>query len=215
MKAKALLLAALIAVSIAPAAKASLAYNFASLTPGNGANTPAESLGFEFITGSNILTVNALAFFDLNSSGLAFDHEVGIYDAFGDLLVSTIVLTTDPIVDSFNYDTLLTPYDLQPNTTYIIAAETGPDSSDFFTWSPNGSFDPGITFVTDLFSASTSLTFPTTTDTNTGLFGPNFEFTTGGESVPEPSAGILVGTALLILAFFRPLRKLAQRRASL
>ena len=70
------------------------------------------------------------------STGLAADHEVGIFDTSGDLLVSAVVLTADPITDSFNYDTLLTPFDLSPNTTYIVAAETGPNGSDIFRLEP-------------------------------------------------------------------------------
>lgn len=205
-KTNALLLTICAIALMAPTAQASLAFNFVTPTAGDGGNTPAESLGYEFTTGADILEVTALGFYDFFSAGagLAADHEVGIFDTSGDLLVSAIVLTTDPITDSFNYDTLETPFELSPNSTYIVAAETGPSGSDIFVWSPTGSFDPEITFVTDLFTASPSLTLPGTTDSNIGLFGPNFEFTA---TTPEPTPALLVGAALLMLALRRSLTR--------
>jgi len=155
------------------------------------------SLGWSFSTNTAV-TVTALGFFDdstLNppGPGLSQPHDVGIYDSSGNLLVSTTVLQTDPLIGHFRYDTI-TPYILPAGLTFTIAAETGNDN---YTWDTTGfTVDASINFVQDEFVLSSSLAFPTesagiTGDQGGAWFGP--DFTIGASAVPEPGSLTLAG----------------------
>ncbi|OPX19226.1 MAG: hypothetical protein BZ151_10360 [Desulfobacca sp. 4484_104] len=189
----------LVALMAGPAL-ANLAVDFSSVTQ-NFTNYNW-SLGWEFTTKAPV-TVAALGFYDDLKNGLTQNHDVGIYDAVGNLLVSTTVLPTDPLTSWFRFHSI-TPYTLAAGQTYYIQAVTG---SENYTWYTNGLVvDPSITYNTDAYyiPANGVLTFPNASDGHTqalggGYFGPNF--TTS--AVPLPSALLLVGSGFLGLVGWR------------
>ena len=77
------------------------------------------SLGYKFSVNSDI-DVTALGFFDYNNDGLAYSHEVGIWDAAATLLASVTFLIvhagTPPDPDSVE---VLPFYPNQSNTFYF------------------------------------------------------------------------------------------------
>lgn len=158
------------------------------------------SLGWEFNVNS-ALSVTALGFYDDNQNGLSEDSHVGIFNSSGMLLVSTTVTTSDPLTGFFRYSAI-SPFVLAAGNGYRIAATTG---SMNYTWDPTGfSVDPRITFVSDVYTSSTTLVFPNEgcCSVSQGYFGPNFLI--GGDvAVSEPATLALLGAGLLGLAALR------------
>lgn len=197
-----LLLALSLVAFMAGPALAGLAVDFSSVTTdftnGNW------SLGWEFTTTAPV-TVKALGFYDDLKNGLTQNHAVGIYDTAGTLLVSTTVLTTDPLVSFFRMHNI-TPLVLAGSTTYFIQAVTGTEN---YTWGTNGFVvDPSISFNVDAFfgPASGVLAFPNDSDGITdGYFGPNFST---DYAAPLPSTLVFLGSGLMGLI------GLARRRLS-
>ena len=115
---------------------------------------------------------------------------VRIYDGSGNVLASTTVLTTDPIVGSSQlfYSQAITPVTLSANTTYYIA-EDGAQNA--YYGASGKTTDPSISYGTGVSATSAGAT-PTSDAIGLGTnsyFGPNFEVA----SVPEPSSMILLG----------------------
>jgi hypothetical protein len=179
-----LLLALSLTAILAGPALADLAVDFNGAV--NNATNGSWSMGFEFLTNTPVI-VGALGFYDHNMSQ---SHAVGIYDAAKNLLVSTTVLTSDPLSGFFRYHSIA-PLLLPAGQTYVIAAVTGKDK---YTWDPSGFVtDPSITYLSARFKYSTVLVFPGTADYITrGGFGPNFQF-----SAPLPGSLILLGSGLV------------------
>jgi hypothetical protein len=169
-------------VGVQPADAAAISFSSTAV------NTGEFSVGFEF----DVLVpveVTALGFYDYLADGLAESHAVGIYDSSGTLLLSGTVVPGDPLIDGFRYTTVA-PFVLAAGAGYRIAAVTGADA---YAYNPNSfAVDPAISYVRSRYTASSTLVFPTGTDTLTGYFGPNFEF----EAVPEPATLLLVGIGL-------------------
>jgi hypothetical protein len=198
-----LLLALSLVVLLASPALAGLAVDFTGVnvnfTNGNW------SMGWEFTTNGPV-TVQALGFYDDNKDGLTQNHDVGIYNAAGVLLVSTTVLTTDPLVSFFRMHNVASTV-LPGSDTYYIMAVTG---SENYTWLTNGfTVDPSINFVQDAYFTPPGgvLAFPNGFNVTgaDGLFGPNFS-TTG--VAPLPSTLVFLGSGLVGLI------GLARRRLS-
>jgi hypothetical protein len=171
----AIAIALALTVPVARADDAIPAISF-QLTPANVGTDDPQSLGWVFSTNTDV-AVSALGFYVGAQNGLTQTHEVGIYDLSGNLLVSTTVSSSDPLVGWFAYHPVATTV-LSAGGTYVIAAETGADP---LAWNPNGfTVSPSINWVSDAWVYSDSLVFPTGSDyalygVNTnGYFGPNF-----------------------------------------
>jgi hypothetical protein len=156
---------------------------------------PGWSLGYEFSVSSN-LKVNALGFYDAHGAPLHDTHDVGIYDTTGTLLAQTTVTNSDLVSDNFRYHPI-SGLTLHAGQSYYLAAATG--TVDNYTWgTTNTQTGPGITYLTDVFVASATLTFPTSSDGMTtlskaGWFGPNFRVS----SSPEPGSLLLLSLGTL------------------
>jgi hypothetical protein len=150
---------------------------------------PSYSFGYEFLANSD-MTVTQLGYFA--DTELTETHVVGIYTASGTLLASTTVTNADSLTDFFRYSAIA-PLVLTAGQEYVIAGTSG--VIDPYAFTPTSfSFDPSLTFVTDLFDESSSLIFPTSSSGVVGYFGPNFQFTS---AVPEPST-LLLGSIAAI-----------------
>jgi hypothetical protein len=156
------------------------------------------TLGYEFTTSTNF-DINALGYWD---DGLGNNHEVGIWNSQGTLLVSTTVLGTDPLTGGFRWDLLSSDFLLVPGT-YLIGGEYLGNGNPF----PNGASGitalPGYTYVTDEQSQGTGLIFPTFSSGggygDNGILAADFSI---GSTVPEPSAVALLGSILAVAMYF-------------
>jgi hypothetical protein len=167
-------------------------------------------LGWEFLVASPV-QVTSLGFWDYLGDGFhtvtggPASVDVGIWSADQTLLVSTTVAGTDSISNvlpdgsGFRFDSLTSPYTLQPGTYYIGGTNNSTESYVFYPGS-SVSYDPAVTWLSGQYAYSDTLVFPGTTDccTPAGWFGPNF--TIGSDAVPEPGTGVLcVGAGLWLV----------------
>lgn len=144
------------------------------------------SLGWEFDVLKPVW-VGRLGYFNYGplGAGITTPHQVGIFDASGNLLVSATVNPGDPVQGWFAWKPLTSPFLLPVGTGYRIAATTGP--LDLYTYSVSSiTVDPDIAWVTNRYvrTPTSTLLFPTRTiGSYPGyhFFGPNFDI------VPEPA----------------------------
>ena len=144
-------------------------------------NVPGNTIGWEFYLPSPV-TVTSLGVYD---TGLNVNHDVGIWDATGNLIADTTVLPTDPLLSGYLWHSV-SPAGLGAGTYYIGAYFTGTDDFYYFN-TDTVATDPAVTFIHATYYEGSSLSFPNqTTDTVNGRFGPNFQFDLG--PVPEPGS---------------------------
>jgi len=160
------------------------------------------SLGWEFNVLSPV-TVTTLGFYDDLMNGLTENHDVGIWDPSGSLLVSGTVTPGSPLVGWFRW-TAVPLTTLAVGDGYRIAATTG---SENYTWEPNGlTVVPQIELVQSRETSSSTLVYPENTDVQYGIFGPNFNIV---KPVPEPASVAALGLMAsgLLAPLYRRLRK--------
>ena len=167
-----------------------------NITGGQDFGPSSWNLGFSFTANSNV-DVIALG----NWAGAAFpqDQQVGLWDSQGDLLASVYVTNSDTLVGTSRF-AAITPVALVAGQTYVVGAEGGADyTGEIPDAGGTISFDPRISYVTDLYSyndgANDPLVEPTETEDEAySWFGANFEL-----GVPEPTTWslMLVGVGAL------------------
>jgi hypothetical protein len=153
------------------------------------------TLGYEFITSTNF-NIDALGYWD---DGLQNDHEVGIWDTSGTLLVSTTVLGTDPLTGHFRYGSIAN-FLLAPGT-YRIGGEFLGNFNPFPSDAVGVTTTSGFTWVADYQLIGAGLNFPTNTFNNygnNGIFAANF-MVSEGAAVPEPGTISLMLLSILVL----------------
>jgi len=159
---------------------------------GNG----SKIYGFEFEANSAV-SVTALGNLDATGSGFSQPQQVGLWDLDGNLLASTFVDNSDPLVnDKWRFHEI-TPVTLTSGQSYIVGGQGGADFTAFIN---TPYVDPRITFVQDRHGyvgsfSNDPLFFPNESD-NRGLneasyFGANFQLA----AVPEPGSLVLFGFA--------------------
>lgn len=163
-------------------------------------DTWAYTLGYQFTT-SVALSINALGYWD---DGLGNNHQVGIWNSDGTLLLSTTVRGSDPLMGHFLYDPI-SPFSLAAGT-YVIGGEFL-GNGDPFTRNPTGVHAmPGYTWDEDRQIAGSGLVFPTE---STNGYGPNgilvvdFSVASAELANPEPATVVLMLSAMLVGARFR------------
>jgi len=160
-------------------------------TIGNMNTGSSFTLGYSFST-SVPFSVDALAYL---VDGDGINHQVGLWDSGGTLLVSTTVLNTDPIQDHFQYHSIPT-LSLVPGS-YTIGGQ-----------SPNGHLPvnaggvmtvPGFTWTGDKWVyAPGELSYPWQQTNGAGQNGYlAATFSIAPAPVPLPAAAVLFGSGLI------------------
>jgi hypothetical protein len=181
---------------IAPAAAyAGSAFEFSSAS--HDSSNGSWVFGVDFTVGSSDLLVSSLGYFDDNGDGFLSDHEVGIYDAGGNLLASTDVTNSDPLTGHFRFDAI-TPLTLLAGNSYIVVGVNG---SDHYTYvDPGFVTDPDIIYHGAEYGNGNTLFDPSASHNNfnDGFWGPNFQVGVASAS-PEPATFSFMGMGLTVL----------------
>jgi len=150
------------------------------------------TLGWEF-TLSGSIQVNDLAFYDDGEDGLAYSHELGLWDSNGTLLASGTVLagTASPLVNQWR-EIAVSPAQLGPGDYFIGALFVYYDDP---VWSPVAqqtltgfASAPGVTYDNATIALGSTLSNPSAYFGASGNFGANFVFS----PVPEPGSILLL-----------------------
>lgn len=163
-----------------------------SFSGGGNATSGSDQLyGWEFDVLAPI-DVTSLGVGDTNSDGLVISHDVGIFRLSDQSLLfsATVPSGTSGILDNgFRYVTLGSSQALTPDR-YVIAMTMPQQNGDTQSiGNTSVTTAPQIKYITSRFDGGSTLAFPTTAGAFAeGMFGPNFQFTAGSNSVPEPGA---------------------------
>jgi hypothetical protein len=169
-------------------------------------NNNAWTLGFSFNVNTPI-TVTGLAYYNPSAAGDA----VGLWDANGNLLATTIVTSSDPFLGNgfLQYSSLFASVTL-PDGTYTVGGEN--NGTQVYSYL-NGGFStiPQVTFLQDEFTLGPVLTMPTSSSLGgaNGWFGGDVVIN-GSIKTNVPDGGstmALLSSGLLALGAIR--RKLS------
>jgi hypothetical protein len=207
---------ALLAVSLTPYASARAAVSLGVDFPADSAadyGVSSWNLGWSFTANSNVEVVGLGNW--AGGSSFPQDQQIGLWNSSGVLLASVYVTGSETPLGSAPWVfEAITPVALVAGQTYIVGAEGGADYTGVVA---AATFDPRITFITDLYTynggANSPLVEPVLTEgygaSAAGWFGGNIELS--ASATPEPStwAMMLLGFAGLGFAGYRQRHKLA------
>lgn len=195
----------LVLLSIATSASAALAQvpamNFSAYSTNATSITSTRGYSFNVIEPNGIY-VTHLTFFDDLSDGLADRHSVGLWDNQGNLLASAGISagTVDPLDSTGMFRAkAITPLFLPAGSNYAVGGTFEAGSADLQAISMTGlTMGPALTYGELRFinNGLSTLTFPTSTISSTGLPGGSFIY----QAVPEPGTMIALGAGLLAIA---------------
>jgi hypothetical protein len=191
---QALLVVATLVLAGASAAQAAPIFSISNAT-GQTLGNPPFTLGFEF-TASSAFTATDLGLFDADGNGLAESHLVGLWNAGGTLLATTVVPggVAGTLVNGFRY-VAIAPVLLTPGTYRVGALYLSGVEPLIFPGAATGfATIAGITFAASRFVDGGVLADPTVSASNEpSYFGPNVNVVA---AVPEPFTLMLVGSGL-------------------
>ena len=194
---------------LVPTASFSAAIDFASAPVAHDSQL---SLGFVFTTNADV-EVTSLGYYDEDQDGFLTNHEVGIFNSNGQLLISTMLTAgSESHLDGLYRYRAVTPITLPANETFTIAATTG-GNADGFAFGTNATIsgfvvDPSINVASDaarfIYQDDDILRLPTDAFIYTIYGGPNFNGRVNDVSgVPEPATATLALSALAALQLWR------------
>lgn len=154
---------------------------------------PPFTLGFSF-TAQNAMNLTALGIFDDSQNGLAESHQLGLWDAGGNLLASATIGsgTSGTLIGNFRYVDLATVVTLAAGQTYQIGAlyTSGADPLIFPGLATGFTTDPSIAFLQATFAGGGTLVNPNVpAGASPSYFGPNALLS----PVPEPATMAVFG----------------------
>lgn len=171
-----------------------------SFTGGSTGTPNNNTMGWIF-TLSAPATVGALGVWDQGGDGLAFTHDVSIWNnSNGSLLLRATISsgTSAPLTNGFRYSSSITVSSgttTLPIGTYVIAAGYASGNTDVVTYGvPTGNITtaPGVTYVQNRITTGVNV-FPTASGPQgNGFFGANFLIGTVSASAPEPGTFALL-----------------------
>lgn len=166
-------------------------------TSSGGSNDPNNgfTMGVRFDTNLSII-IDSLGVLDVNENGLDVAHDVGLWDAFGNLLASVTVLagTGSTLQDGFRFASI-TPVELAAGETFIVAAYYAKNAPGDKLFDTTHTPDPAIALDSvTMFASGGSLDFP---DLVSFDFRSTASFTF---FVPEPTTALLLTAGLVGLA---------------
>lgn len=179
-------------------------------SPNNASWATAASIGFEFTVNTNMYVT------DLGYLGTTDTHDVGIYDAGTQILLTstTVPSGTAASGDGFSYVSI-TPYLLLAGNTYVLAgSETTSADPYIYDAVPPPTYNPAISFIEERYVINAGvLQYPDLTVADRhGYFGPNFQFQEAGAAVPETST-LLIWSLLGIVVGVKGLHKRLNRKS--
>jgi len=151
--------------------------------------------------------VSALGLWDYGSDGFYVSHNVGLYNSGGTSLGSVAIqsgtgsASQGPLMEGgvFRFEDLASSISLNSGSTYTILAHN-PSASDVFIWTDVDSITmaDGLSYGDPRSASAGALTYVTDHQWSSweGIFGPNFQT---GQTVPEPSSFVLLGTGAICL----------------
>jgi hypothetical protein len=147
-----------------------------------------QTRGWAF-TSDKAINIASLGWFDYEGDGLVDSHQVGIWDASGNLQLSGIVDagSTDPLQAGFRYTTTLSGTTLLAAGTYVVAGLSTYNDDAWRGVDPaRVTLGSAITYLEDRTSETSEFEFAGQTQgLDVGYFGANFQY--DAVDVPEPS----------------------------
>ena len=157
------------------------------------------TVGWEF-TANMPMTITEIGYFDSSGDGLMSSHQIGIWDANQNLILSTSVPqgTSATLDGAFRWISI-SPLSLTAGQSYVIAAtlQDFPDDRILvMSDAVNLAFDPAVSFVEDRYEIwNPGLNYPAASDGRELLTYLNANFR--GDVVPVPAAIWLFASGLL------------------
>ena len=149
-------------------------------------------IGYDLLVNETIVVTDLGCWIDTVDGVMDSTHDVGIWDAGGNLIASALV---DPltmvVMDGFGYQSI-GGVTLNAGETYTIGAMYTPDDNDWYISSATTLVTADeVTWVQSRYptAAEMGFVFPGLTGGTFGRIGPNFQF------VPAPGALALFGLA--------------------
>lgn len=155
--------------------------------------------GYDVTVGSSSIWVTALGYYDPGGDGLEDPNAlVGIYttDGLNGTLLDSVAAgsTASSFIGDYRFIELATPFQLEANTTYRVAANTGNVGGSNHNLTPNGGTATAggseLTIETDEAYAATNpgLVRPSPGPGLPFIYLGNFQYST---TIPEPSVALL------------------------